>query len=325
STYSYVGYTLERCEGMALISFLVSRGVLSPSDIYAGAETLHDIPLCDEVVEVINYYALAVTDESLYSRIYHPRSTDAKYSSETSVNNLVKDLENNGKPFMANIFVPGETHSVTIDDLIASGFYNDVEEIYELYKIDSPDWKEEWTDYKNHYVVVYGLEYGEWNYNNTTYTSRILICDNSSVDFDDSLCIYFTEEQTKAGNFDNQGYIPYYDTTTEIYGGFENPDFVLYNVGNSVSYTPSCALGDFNQDNVINSEDAALILQKAAMLGISSEDSLNVGQEYSADVNGDGKINSEDASWILQYSASVGSGLFKGELSEFIQQQTTES
>ena len=325
STYSYSGYTLKRCEGMALISFLVSRGILSPSDIYAGAETLHDIPLCDEVLEVINYYALAVTGESMYKRIYHPYATDARYTYKTNVDNLVKDLKNNGQPFMANLIIP-ETNSITIDDLIASGFYHDVEEIYRLYDIDDPDnWEEVWTTYKNHYVIAYGLEYGEWNYNNTTYTSRILIYDNNSVDFDDSLCIYFTEEQTKAGNFSNEGYIPYLDITTDIYDALENPDFVFYSVGNSVSYESTCILGDINQDNIINSQDASHLLQTAAMLGSGTEGGLTVGEEYSADVNGDGKINSEDASWILQYSAALGSGQFAGEISEFIQQQITES
>lgn len=309
---------LERCEGMALISFLVSRGILLPPDIYAGAETLHDIPLCDEVVEVINYYALAVTSESLYTRIYHQGLADAKCSYKTSVNNLIKDLEDNGKPFMANLIIAGETYTTTIDDLIAMGFYDDVREI------DDPDWEEVWTTYKNHYAVVYGLEYGKWNYNNTSYTSRILFYDNSSVDFDDSLCMYFTEEQTKAGKFNTQGYIPYYDANAGIYDALESPDSIFYSIGNSVNYTPSFALGDLNQDNVINSEDAALVLQTAAMLGVGGGDNLNVGQEYSADVNGDGKINSEDASWILQYSAATGSGEFSGEFSQYILERYEE-
>lgn len=281
-------------QGMALISFLVSRGVLAPSDIYAGAETLYDIPLCDEVVEVINYYSMAVPHEALYSRLYREYPTNCSYLPD------IKDaLENlkNGTPVMLDcVYAEGERFS-----------------------------------------IGYGLEYGEWHYNNQTYTSRILTYDDSgSVDytdetslfkFSDRACIYFTEEET--GDF-TRGYVPFYDsgddsenesdTNMALVTVLQNPDLIFYSTGNSVSYVSSYNLGDLNQDASINSEDASLILQASALLGAGSENNLIVGQEYAADVNEDGIINSEDASIVLQYSAATGSGEFTGDISEFILQ-----
>lgn len=53
------------CAGFALISYLVSVGVLQPSDLYEGAETLRDIPLCDESVKAITHYWLVSYKEDL--------------------------------------------------------------------------------------------------------------------------------------------------------------------------------------------------------------------------------------------------------------------
>ena len=46
----------SQCFGMAALSILVHNGELSPSDIQAGAETLHDITLTNDVEQLITYY-----------------------------------------------------------------------------------------------------------------------------------------------------------------------------------------------------------------------------------------------------------------------------
>ncbi|HCJ09496.1 MAG TPA: hypothetical protein DHV96_14415 [Lachnospiraceae bacterium] len=44
------------CGGMAVSSYLAACGILDPSDIYPGAKTLHDIPLCDEALDALMFY-----------------------------------------------------------------------------------------------------------------------------------------------------------------------------------------------------------------------------------------------------------------------------
>ncbi len=63
--------------------------------------------------------------------------------------------------------------------------------------------------------------------------------------------------------------------------------------------TPSRLLGDVNCDGVVNSVDAALLLQFAA--GVIG----SLACQGTADVNKDGSINSIDAALILQFSAGL--------------------
>ena len=55
------------CNGFALTSYLVCSGVLEPSDIYEGAETLHDIPLCKESAEAIAFFQYMIYFQDLYT------------------------------------------------------------------------------------------------------------------------------------------------------------------------------------------------------------------------------------------------------------------
>lgn len=57
------------CAGMAVTSWLVANNMLKPSDIYEGAETLHDIPLCQEAIEAITFYWIHGNYRSSYKRI----------------------------------------------------------------------------------------------------------------------------------------------------------------------------------------------------------------------------------------------------------------
>ena len=67
--------------------------------------------------------------------------------------------------------------------------------------------------------------------------------------------------------------------------------------------TPAGLVGDANCDGVVNSIDAALVLQHSALL-LSS-----LACESAADVNGDGAINAIDAVVILQFAAGQLSSL----------------
>ena len=255
-------YYKGACAGMAAVSFLVSNGVLRPSDIYKDAETLYEIPLCNESIEAITYY---------FIQQFEPLRLKAITNNEFNAQEVLKCLQNNKAVLLSYYMKKG-----------------------------------------GHGIVAYGLEYGEWKYNEKIYTGRILTYDNNTLNFKDSTCIYFT------GEFE-QPYIPAYDSVIKDVTAITNPDIIFYGIKNSVNYIPTYQKGCLNQDDIVNSKDAAEILIASALMGAGNENGLNNGQEYAADVNIDGKINAEDAAIVLQYSASVGCGSFSGTLTEFIE------
>lgn len=77
------------------------------------------------------------------------------------------------------------------------------------------------------------------------------------------------------------------------------------------------SLGDVNGDSYVNAEDAALVLQYAAALGVGETPEMLVDEnaraekaaKYFAETNADGAINAKDANTILRYSAAVGTGV----------------
>lgn len=78
------------------------------------------------------------------------------------------------------------------------------------------------------------------------------------------------------------------------------------------------ALGDISGDGEINAEDAALLLEEAALIGAGQSGQFTDEQNAAADINGDGEINAADAAVILAYSAAVGAGQGKADIKEFI-------
>lgn len=67
-------------------------------------------------------------------------------------------------------------------------------------------------------------------------------------------------------------------------------------------------LGDVNEDIMINSTDASLVLTEFSLLLTGQESSLTPDQFKAADVNRDGTIDATDASMILAYYAAVSTG-----------------
>ena len=63
--------------------------------------------------------------------------------------------------------------------------------------------------------------------------------------------------------------------------------------------TPAFTPGDVNKDGVVNSVDAAIILQRtAALIG-------DLAHPLNADANQDGLVNAVDAALILQFEAGL--------------------
>ena len=67
-------------------------------------------------------------------------------------------------------------------------------------------------------------------------------------------------------------------------------------------------LGDVNQDNVIDADDASYVLAEYARTATSKPSEFSEAQRLAADVNEDNVIDSDDASRILAYYAAVATG-----------------
>ncbi len=80
-------------------------------------------------------------------------------------------------------------------------------------------------------------------------------------------------------------------------------------------------LGNLNDDDAVNAQDAAAVLEASASRGTGSPSGLNALQEEAADVNADGSCNSIDAALILQYSSEFGTGKFKGSFTDFLNER----
>ena len=65
-------------------------------------------------------------------------------------------------------------------------------------------------------------------------------------------------------------------------------------------YTPTYILGDVNQDNVLDSKDAALLLMHA-----SGVQKLDTRVYFIGDINGDTAIDAKDAAVVLQYTSGA--------------------
>jgi|GEM_PF-1873772 len=247
------------CGGLALASYMASVGALDPSSIYEGAETLHDVPFCQEAIEAVTYYFM----QTIYTNSF-------QY----------------------------QMHTDSDHEYIESGaFLSDMEQSVPVMLSYS-------VDLGMHSVVAYGVEYGEWQYQDTVYTGKLIIYDNNFTDYTDKACIYFTDGFEKM-------YVPYWESSASFVDLFKDITKVPYGIGNRTAYQSTYASGDLNTDSTIDAADAASILTAAAASGSGTDTGLNNGYKSAADVNNDGVFDATDAAKILEYAAYAGSG---GEL-----------
>ncbi len=75
--------------------------------------------------------------------------------------------------------------------------------------------------------------------------------------------------------------------------------------------------GDLNEDDVVDSVDASLLLAAAAAVGSGNESGLTEQLEIYADLDDSGAFDANDASTILQYAAESGTG-YEGGIDDFL-------
>lgn len=164
------------CHGISTLQILVHNGVISPSDIQAGAETLHDIAFDEKINDIITYYqAGQVHIKNQYIMNYYKYNT---YKSERyqDLIKLAQDCMQNNKYFYIAFSAPSFKHA----------------------------------------VAGIGIAEGNWQYNDKNYDKCILTLDcnvansdkTAAFGFRDDTCIYINSET-------NEFYIPGYKFSDE--------------------------------------------------------------------------------------------------------------
>lgn len=143
STLPYLNGGL--CNGFASLQVLVHNGIISPSDIQEGAETLNDIVLDDNVNDILCAYAM-MQSFSIQEMVYHEYycSHDTEEQCMDLISYGEKAMES-GKYFFIAIGTPKFSHA----------------------------------------VVGIGIADGSWNYNGKKYDKCLLTLDSNSADPDD--------------------------------------------------------------------------------------------------------------------------------------------
>lgn len=72
------------------------------------------------------------------------------------------------------------------------------------------------------------------------------------------------------------------------------------------------AMGDTDENGIIDAADASVVLQEYSMLSTGNESILSDRQKIAADINKDGFIDASDSSWILSFYSYTSTG---GEMS----------
>ncbi len=131
------------CAGMADTALLASAGILDPASLDPDATCLHDVPLTDEVRELLTYYLILENSNTMY------------YDRDVYWNDEIFACLEQGIPLLYSysFYAPEESDApLTEDTLFYAG---------------------------GHAVVAYGLEEGEYEYDGIVYRKRILTYDSN--------------------------------------------------------------------------------------------------------------------------------------------------
>lgn len=185
------------CYGMAVLQVLVHNGIIKPSDIQEGAETIHDIQFNDDVNGIVSYYAA--------TQLYQEKElSDGYYFCNSDYEKQAKDLIEYAEKAM-------QEDKYFVINLSGTKF--------------------------GHAVVGIGCTDGEWTFNDKIYNKCILTLDSNLQEkdgdgntvaggFAENTCIYIN---TNDYNF----YIPAYNLGSEdeslyIRGIYDDENFLNY-------------------------------------------------------------------------------------------------
>ncbi len=159
------------CYGMAATTILTKMDRLSVDNIDSSAQNLHSVSKNDKAKSLIGYYWITQCFEVVGDEkaTFMQKSTAEKLS---IIEEKAKKVESGGTPFIFSFYSQPN----------GSG---------------------------GHAVVGYSHERGSFEWNGTTYDSRILIYDNNSPEWDERRCLYYNKGT-------DEWYIPYYSSASGL-------------------------------------------------------------------------------------------------------------
>ncbi len=164
------------CHGISILEILSHNGIISPSDIQEGAESLYDINHDESINDILCYYAM--------TQIY------------------------DAQDYAINFYFCQSDIAEQCKDLIEYGEKALIEKEYFYISYNMPS--------GNHAVVGIGAADGIWKYNDKIYDKCILTIDSNVIDtntdkaagFNEKACIYVNSET-------NEFYLPAYECSNE--------------------------------------------------------------------------------------------------------------
>lgn len=111
--------------------------------------------------------------------------------------------------------------------------------------------------------------------------------------------------------------IPEYDHTKDVL--FVYVDGKVLVEGVDFTIDSNVYFPDIDGDGSVSATDSALIRTAAAAIGAGEPSGLTPEQELAADANKDGVINTEDAAFVLQFATGAGSGHYTNNLAGWMQ------
>ena len=112
--------------GMAALSILVHNGELSPSDIQAGAETLHDITLTNDVEQLITYYDMLLEYQAVSNVVMYAPTLLTQDERVDNLLNCAERCKEKGTYFMVAIRAGGTHMIVGMDKVSGSWTFDGV-------------------------------------------------------------------------------------------------------------------------------------------------------------------------------------------------------
>ena len=179
--YKYIEHA-GLCYGMTALSVLVHNGVIKPSEIQEGAETLHDVQLTYDVEKLLVQYAISQTyREVAFASGYYLDSHKKEERISDMLDCVTRSSENGKYCLIGFLISGGGAHAVT----------------------------------------GIGKQTGNWEFDGISYDTCILTYDSNSIKkgtkesgFSDKVFIYVNSET-------NQFCIPAYETTSENGGAIQ--------------------------------------------------------------------------------------------------------
>lgn len=243
------------CYGLSAVTVLAHEGVLTPAMLDPHAASLHDVKPDARSIGIINYYHIS-------QNIPYITANDEGRSDQTALDRILRvaryaaDYNRTGEPYVISIATQNGT---------------------------------------GHAIVGYGLEKGEWTFNDISYDRRVRVWDSNYPDLNDNCCIYF-DHLTLSWVLPAYGLS--YDSASDTNTGGISFARRRTELLNFAPYPMEQVSGDFNGDLKCSAADAVLFARCIAEETDMPKYAYRTLEK--ADYNRDGTVDLLDLRALMQ-------------------------